>query len=113
MPVEEHGTLKNEKTGDANPHAEDRLMNAVFYKAYNSEPLIDLYASTRDPEAKIYLNALGTVAPKMAKLENAGDYDVRNSVVQAVEAAVNAKRRGINLSDFAKQGEIGLLGRPR
>ena len=31
MPVSEHGDLKHPTTGDPTPHAQDRLLNAIFY----------------------------------------------------------------------------------
>ena len=107
MPVEERGEL-TDKNGRPTSQALDRLANAVFYKAYGSEALIDLYAQAADPEAKTILNALARVAPKMAQLEGAGDYDVRQAVIQAAEAAVNARRAGVNLAAFAKQGDINM-----
>ena len=107
MPVEERGEL-TDKNGRPTSQALDRLANAVFFKAYGSESLIDLYAQAADPEAKTILNALARVAPKMAQLEGAGEYDVRQAVIQAAEAAVNARRLGVNLSAFAKQGDISM-----
>jgi hypothetical protein len=107
MPVEERGEL-TDKNGRPTSQALDRLANAVFFKAYGSESLIDLYAQAADPEAKTILNALARVAPKMAQLEGAGEYDVRQAVIQAAEAAVNARRAGVNLAAFAKQGDINM-----
>ena len=109
MPVSEHGDLKHPTTGDPTPHAQDRLLNAIFYKAYNSEPLVNLHASTIDPEAKSYLTALAKAAPEMSKLEGAGEYDLRAQVMQAAEMAVNAKRQGLSHKDMinlAKQQSI-------
>jgi hypothetical protein len=42
----------------------------------------------------------------MAQLEGAGEYDVRNAIIQAAELAVNARRTGMNLKTAAQQ--IGL-----
>ena len=109
MPVSEHGDLKHPSTGDPTPHAQDRLLNAIFYKAYNSEPLVNLHASTIDPEAKSYLTALAKAAPEMSKLEGAGEYDLRQQVMQAAEMAVNAKRQNLSHKDMvnlAKQQSI-------
>jgi len=106
MPVSEQPGLKNSR-GQPSPKAIDRLMNAVFWQAFGHEPLIDLYGATVKPEAKMILNALGKVAPKFAKLEGAGIYDIRPIILEAAETAVNAKRMGIKLSDIAKQSSIG------
>jgi len=102
MPVEERTEL-TDKNGRPTTQAIDRLANAIFQKAYGSDSLIDLYAQAADPEAKTILNALARVAPKMAQLEGAGEYDVRNALIQAAELAVNARRSGTKLADAAKQ----------
>ena len=52
MPKEEQGELID-KNGMPNSKAIDRLNNAIFYKAYGSDSLIDLYAQAADPEAKM------------------------------------------------------------
>jgi hypothetical protein len=105
MPVEERTEL-TDKSGRPTTQAIDRLANAIFQKAYGSDALIDLYAQAADPEAKTILNALARVAPKMAQLEGAGEYDVRNALIQAAEMAVNARRSGMKLTDAAKQVSI-------
>jgi hypothetical protein len=105
MPIEERTEL-TDKSGRPTAQAIDRLANAIFQKAYGSDSLIDLYAQAADPEAKTILNALARVAPKMAQLEGAGEYDVRNAIIQAAELAVNARRTGMNLKTAAQQ--IGL-----
>jgi len=105
MPIEERTEL-TDKSGRPTTQAIDRLANAIFQKAYGSDSLIDLYAQAADPEAKTILNALARVAPKMAQLEGAGEYDVRNAIIQAAELAVNARRTGMNLKTAAQQ--IGL-----
>lgn len=105
MPVEERAEL-TDKNGRPTTQAMDRLANAIFQKAYGRDSLIDLYAQAVDPEAKTILNALARVAPKMAQLEGAGEYDVRNAVLEAAEMAVNARRAGMKLTDAAKQVSI-------
>jgi hypothetical protein len=105
MPVEERTEL-TDKSGRPTTQAMDRLANAIFQKAYGRDSLIDLYAQAVDPEAKTILNALARVAPKMAQLEGAGEYDVRNAILEAAEMAVNARRAGMKLTDAAKQVSI-------
>jgi len=105
MPVEERTEL-TDKSGRPTTQAMDRLANAIFQKAYGRDSLIDLYAQAVDPEAKTILNALARVAPKMAQLEGAGEYDVRNAILEAAEMAVNARRTGMKLTDAAKQVSI-------
>tara|TARA_R110000772_G_scaffold118826_7_gene224643 strand:+ start:227 stop:6631 length:6405 start_codon:yes stop_codon:yes gene_type:complete len=106
MPKDEQGELIDAK-GMPNTKAIDRLNNAIFYKAYGSDNLIELYAQAVDPEAKAVLNALAKAASKMAALEGAGDYDIRSSVLDAAEMAVNARRSGQKLKDYAQQGVLG------
>jgi hypothetical protein len=111
MPESERTELINKETGMPNPEASNRLMNAIFYGAYQSDALIDLYAGTLDPDAKMYLATLARVAPKMIRLEGAGDYDIRRNVVEGVENLVNAVRRGVpikELKKYAQQGSIDM-----
>jgi hypothetical protein len=106
MPKDEQGELMDAK-GMPNTKAIDRLNNAIFYKAYGSDTLIELYAQAADQEAKAVLNALAKAAPKMAALDGAGEYDVRASVLDAAEMAVNARRSGQKLRDYVQQGMLG------
>lgn len=107
MPTDEQGELLDDK-GRPNTKAIDRLNNAIFYKAYNSEPLINLYAQAADPEARMVLAALARAASKVARLEGAGEYDIRKNIIDAAEQAVNAKRQGVKLENFAQQRDLGV-----
>jgi hypothetical protein len=107
MPKEEQGELMD-KNGMPNTTAIDRLNNAIFYKAYGSESLIDLYAQAADPEAKLILQGMARAASRVAKLEGAGEYDIRKNIIEAAELAVNAKRSGLKLQDIVKQGNLGM-----
>ena len=107
MPKEEQGELID-SNGLPNAIAYDRLNNAIFYKAYGSDSLIDLYAQAADPEAKLILQGLAKAAPSVSQLEGAGEYDIRKNIIEAAELAVNARRQGVKLQDFVKQGQIGL-----
>lgn len=107
MPKEEQGELID-KNGMPNTTAIDRLNNAIFYKAYGSESLIDLYAQAADPEAKLILQGLARAASRVAQLEGAGEYDIRPNIIEAAELAVNAKRSGLKLQDVVKQGNLGM-----
>jgi hypothetical protein len=107
MPKEEQGELID-KNGAPNAIAIDRMNNAVFYKAYGSDSLIDLYAQAADPEAKLILQGLARAAGNVSQLDGAGQYDIRPNIIEAAELAVNARRDGIKLQDFVKQGQLGL-----
>jgi len=107
MPKEEQGELMD-KNGMPNSKAVDRLNNAIFHRAYGSPSLIDLYAQAADPEAKLILQALARSASKAAALDGAGQYDIRQNIIDAAELAVNARRQGIKLKDYVNQGDIGM-----
>lgn len=105
MPDNERGTMVDSK-GEPNTVAMDRLRNAMFWKAYNSDRLGHLYTEATDPEAKLILSAMQKAVPKMVQLEGAGVYDVRPNVVEAAEMAVNARRRGVPLKDLVNQEDM-------
>ena len=105
MPENERGTMVDSR-GEPNTVAMDRLRNAMFWKAYNSDRLGHLYTEATDPEAKLILSAMQKAVPKMVQLEGAGIYDVRPNVVEAAEMAVNARRRGVPLKDLVNQEDM-------
>lgn len=107
MPQTELGELMDED-GMPTKIAIDRLNNAIFYKAYQSKPLLRLYAQAADEEAKTILQGLAKAAPNVSQLDGAGEYDIRKNIIEAAELAVNARRQGIKLKDFASQGQLGL-----
>lgn len=92
--------------GQPSRQAFDRLANAVFAGAYDSDALVRLQAQAADPEARNIMNALLAAAPKMARLKEGGEHDIRPIITQAAEAAVNARRSGQPLSEFLKQGDM-------
>ena len=107
MPQTELGELMDED-GMPTKIAIDRLNNAIFYKAYQSKPLLRLYAQAADEEAKTILQGLAKAASNVSQLDGAGEYDIRKNIIDAAELAVNARRQGIKLKDFASQGQLGL-----
>jgi len=107
MPATELGELMDED-GMPTKIAIDRLNNAIFYKAYQSKPLLRLYAQAADEEAKTILQGLAKAASSVSQLAGAGEYDIRKNIIEAAELAVNARRQGIKLKDFASQGQLGL-----
>ena len=72
MPAGERAELIDEH-GRPNSQAIDRLNNAIFAKAYGNDDVIAMYAMAVDPEAKLVINTLSAVAPKMARLEGCGE----------------------------------------
>lgn len=105
MPQAEQGSLLD-TNGQPTKQAVDRLNAAIFAKAYNNDKLIRLYAQAQDAEARIVLSALAQVAPKMARLEGAGQMDIRQAVTDAAEIAVNARRNGLSITRAAQQVDI-------
>ncbi|WP_373078690.1 LPD38 domain-containing protein [Zhongshania sp.] len=104
MPESERGALLDRD--QPSKRAYDRMENAIFATAYESDALIRLQAQAVDPEARTVLSALLMVAPRMARLKGTGDLDIRDLVVEAAEAAVNARRRGEKLSSFIDQMDM-------
>jgi hypothetical protein len=105
MPAPEQAGLID-RNGAPTRQAVDRLLAATFKKAYGDDELVNLYAAATDPEARNVINGLGQAAGAMARLEGAGDLDIRPAVVAAAKAAVNARRAGVKLEDFAKQVDL-------
>ena len=105
MPPTERGALMD-KHGRPSVQAVDRLNNAIFAKAYNNDDITAMYAQATDPEAKLIINALARLAPKVAKLEGCGELDFRNALIDAVNKIVQGKREGLKMQDIAAQGEM-------
>ena len=105
MPVSEQASLID-TNGLPTKQAIDRLKAAIFSKAYDNDELIRLAHQAEDAEAKRVINSLSEVAPQMARLEGAGEYDIRPQLVQAAELAINARRNGIKLDSLVKQQDM-------
>lgn len=84
----------------------DRLGSAVFASVYGRDELTRLQAQAADPEVRTVLSGLLMAAPKMARLKDAGDLDIRPLVADAAEAVVNARRSGMSLGDFVRQQDM-------
>lgn len=102
MPPGERAELIDEH-GRPNSQAIDRLNNAIFAKAYGNDDVIAMYAMAVDSEAKLVINTLSAVAPKMARLEGCGELDFRGVLIQAVNQIVEGKRKGLKMQDIVKQ----------
>lgn len=107
MPVSEQVGLLN-PDGTPTRQTIDRLMAATFQKAYADPQLVRLYAQATDPEARTVLGGMAEAAGAMARLEGAGDLDMRPLVTEAARAAVNARRQGVRLNEFARQTDLAL-----
>jgi hypothetical protein len=105
MPVSEQTALRN-PDGSPTRQAQDRLAAAVFQMAYEDDALVGLYSQAIDPEARVVMAGIAAAAPQMMRLQGAGGLDIRPIVSQAAQMAINAKRRGIKLSDMAAQTDL-------
>jgi hypothetical protein len=105
MPTTEQGNLIG-KDGNPTKQAVDRLEAAIFQQAYSNDKLTELAFQAQDEEAKNIIRALNMAASKAIRIENAGDYDVRQYVNEAVELAINARRNNQNLKEVAKQADM-------
>lgn len=105
MPASEQGGLLDQN-GQPARQAADRMQSAVFATVYEDDALVSLQAQAADPEARTVIAGMLRAAPKMARLKGAGDYDIRGLIVEAAMAAVNARREGQSLADYAAQADL-------
>lgn len=105
MPDTERGNLID-KDGNPTKQAVERLNAAIFQQAYNNDKLTELGFQAQDEEARNIIRGLNVAAAKAIRLGEAGDYDVRPLVNEAVEMAINARRNNLSLQDAAKQVDI-------
>lgn len=107
MPVSEQTGMLT-AGGEPTTQATNRLMGAIFWQAYQSEGLTELFSQATDPEARTVLQGLAIAAPAMARLKDiAGhDLDIRDLITEAAVAAVNARRRNIKLSEYVNQLDL-------
>jgi len=105
MPDTERGNLID-KDGNPTKQAVERVDAAIFQQAYNNDKLTELAFQAQDEEARNIVRALNMAASKAIRLGDAGDYDVRPLVNEAVELAINARRNNISLSDASKQVDM-------
>lgn len=106
MPESERNNLMDGK--HPGQKAYDRLMATVFWKAYGDAELVRLYAQSVDAEVKTILGGMASAAADLAKLDGAGELDIRAIISEAAGLAVNAKRQGVKLSLFAQQADMTL-----
>ena len=105
MPDTERGSLMG-KDGNPTKQAVERVDAAIFQQAYGNDKLTELAFQAQDEEARNIVRALNMAASKAIRLGDAGDYDIRPLVNEAVELAINARRNNISLSDAAKQVDM-------
>jgi len=92
--------------GRPTKQAIDRLNAAVFHSAYEDAELVEMMAQSAEEEVKTLMAALSKTSGAMAKLNEAGDLDIRRLVVGAARKIINASRNGITAAKFIKQGDL-------
>ena len=104
IPRTEHGDLIHPTTGEITDTARNRLRNAVLYKTYGHDALINTHEQSRDPASKLAYTALAGAAPDMARLEGAGNYDVRKTVADAANAYMHTVNQGMTANQIDSIG---------
>ena len=84
----------------------DRFKNAVFAKAYKDRALVEIAADVADPDLKNVMHALTHAAPSFAKIDDAGDLEIRPQLVDAVGKIRDARARGLRYDEYAAQTDM-------
>ena len=85
--------------GDITPLAYDRLKSAILQKAYNDPTIVSSVTKENvAPNAREILRGLSQAAPKVANLQDAGDYDIRSNVSTAAKVAMFFKQNDLDMA---------------
>lgn len=102
--------------GVPNDDAVRRLKNAIFQTTYKTTTLTDLI-NTTDKEQKAgianVLTAFQQAAPRLLKLEGAGELDFRPTIAEILGELAESRRRGKGLSLDELSRQSGLVGLSR
>ena len=95
--------------GEPSKEAIRRLRNAVFYEAYQTPALSQMYSIETDTGIARILNALSALAPKVVRLrETAKSLDFSSELVNAVNEIIKARTESADGKVILGQG--GLFG---
>lgn len=112
LPAEERAALIDAH-GVPNDDAVRRLKNAIFQSTYKTTTLTDLI-NTTDKEQKAgianVLTAFQQAAPRLLKLEGAGELDFRPAIAEILGELAESRRRGKGLSLNELSRQPGLEG---
>lgn len=90
-----------------------RIHNAVFYAAYESPELSQLYSMEADPGIKRILNAMAIIAPKIIQLKDTAPHlDFSTNMVEAANRILAARRAAENGVDLINQGALDGMENP-
>lgn len=102
-------------TPDGRPtlDATRRIHNAVFYAAYESPELSQLYSMEADPGIKRILNAMAIIAPKIIQLKDVAPHlDFSTNMVEAANRILAARRASEKGVDLINQGALDGMENP-
>ena len=107
------GLVTSEEKGGFPPNALANLLGERFGITTGRE-MIDLLMTVPDdvPALQNILKSMMAVAERMSQLSGMGDLDLREMVARAAIKAVNARREGVKLADYAKQAGMFETGDP-
>lgn len=83
-----------------------RFKNAVFAKAYRNQDIVEIASDEADPDLKNVLAALSSAAPDFAKIDDAGDLEIRPQLVDAARKISDARSRNLTLEQYTAQGDM-------
>lgn len=90
-----------------------RMRNAMLYEAYGDSQTLSRLIENTDQGAKNVLNALTSIAPKVAQIQqgiNSGklssDVNISKDVIQAVEKYNQLNAQGFKISDYLAQNDF-------
>lgn len=90
-----------------------RMRNAMLYEAYGDSQTLSRLIENTDQGAKNVLNALTSIAPKVAQIQQgidsgklSSDVNISEDVIQAVEKYNQLNSQGFKISDYLAQNDF-------
>lgn len=90
-----------------------RMRNAMLYEAYGDSQTLSRLIENTDQGAKNVLNALTSIAPKVAQIQQgidggklSSDVNISEDVIQAVEKYNQLNAQGFKISDYLAQEDF-------
>lgn len=90
-----------------------RMRNAMLYKAYGDSQTLSRLIENTDQGAKNVLNALTSIAPKVAQIQQgidsgklSSDVNISEDVIQAVEKYNQLNAQGFKIADYLAQNDF-------
>lgn len=90
-----------------------RMRNAMLYEAYGDSQTLSRLIENTDQGAKNVLNALTSIAPKVAQIQQgidsgklSSDVNISKDVIQAVEKYNQLNAQGFKISDYLAQNDF-------